>query len=99
MPLTASIWGMVSAMDSDESVRSARGTVILFLVVTFALDWVSWIFTGAQSGWAIDESNGVWGPLLAISMFGPLAAAIIVRVTRKITVDAGWRPRIKGGLR
>ena len=99
MPLTASIWGMVSAMDSDESVRSARGTVILFLVVTFALDWVSWIFTGAQSGWAIDESNGVWGPLLAISMFGPLAAAIIVRVTRKTTVDAGWRPRIKGGLR
>lgn len=99
MPLTASIWGMVSAMDSDESVRSARGTVILFLVVTFALDWVSWIFTGAQSGWAIDESNGVWGPLLAVSMFGPLAAAIIVRVTRKTTVDAGWRPRIKGGVR
>ena len=90
---------MVSVMDSDEPVQSARSTIILFLVAAFALDWVSWIFVGAQSGWAIDESNGVWGPLLAVSMFGPLAAAIIVRVTRKITVDAGWRPRIKGGVR
>ena len=83
MPPTASIWGVMPAMDSDEPVRSARGTIILFLVVTFALDWVSWILAGAQSGWAIDESSGVWGPLLAVSMFGPLAAAIIVRVTRK----------------
>ena len=86
-------------MDSDEPVRSARGTIILFLVVTFALDWVSWILAGAQSGWAIDESSGVWGPLLAVSMFGPLAAAIIVRVTRKTTADAGWRPCLKGGVR
>ena len=90
---------MVSVMDSDEPVQSARSTIILFLVAAFALDWVGWIIAGAQSGWAIDESNGVWGPLLAVSMFGPLAAAIIVRVTRKITVDAGWRPRIKGGVR
>ena len=91
--------GMVFAVDSDEPVQSARGTVILFLVVTFALDWVSWILAGAQSGWAIDESSVVWGPLLAVSMFGPLAATIIVRVARKTTVDAGWRPRIKGGVR
>ena len=32
-------------------------------------------------------------------MFGPLASAVIVRVTRKTAVDAGWRPRIKGGVR
>ena len=32
-------------------------------------------------------------------MFGPLAAAIIVRVTRKTTADAGWRPCLKGGVR
>lgn len=95
----SSMRGMVFAVDSDEPVQSARGTIILFLVVTFALDWVSWILAGAQSGWAIDESSGVWGPLLAVSMFGPLAAAIIVRVTRKTTADAGWRPCLKGGVR
>lgn len=77
----------------------ARGTVVLFLVVAFALDWVSWILAGAQSGWAIDEPNGMWGPLLAASMFGPLAAAAIVRVARKTSVDACWRPRLKGGMR
>ena len=90
---------MVSVMDSDEPVQSARSTIILFLVAAFALDWVGWIIAGAQSGWVIDESSGIWGPLLAVSMFGPLASAVIVRVTRKTAVDAGWRPRIKGGVR
>lgn len=90
---------MVSVMDSDEPVQSARRTIILFLVAAFALDWVGWIIAGAQSGWVIDESSGIWGPLLAVSMFGPLASAVIVRVTRKTAVDAGWRPRIKGGVR
>lgn len=86
-------------MDSDEPVQSARSTIILFLVAAFALDWVGWIIAGAQSGWVIDESSGIWGPLLAVSMFGPLASAVIVRVTRKTAVDAGWWPRIKGGVR
>lgn len=90
---------MVSVMDSDEPVQSARSTIILFLVAAFALDWVGWIIAGAQSGWVIDESSGIWGPLLAVLMFGPLASAVIVRVTRKTAVDAGWRPRIKGGVR
>ena len=90
---------MVSVMDSDEPVQSARSTIILFLVAAFALDWVGWIIAGAQSGWVIDESSGIWGPLLAVSMFGPLASAVRVRVTRKTAVDAGWRPRIKGGVR
>lgn len=61
----------MAAVDTDGPVRPAWGTVVLFLVVAFALDWVSWILAGAQSGWAIDESNGMWGPLLAASMFGP----------------------------
>lgn len=98
----ASVAGFVREMmpvDSDEPVQSARRTVVLFLVVAFALDWVSWLLAGAQSGWTIDESNGMWGTLLAVSMFGPLVAAVIVRVTRKSTVDAGWRPHIKGGVR
>ena len=90
---------MVSVMDSDEPVQSARSTIILFLVAAFALDWVGWIIAGAQSALVIYEASGIWGPLLAVSMFGPLASAVIVRVTRKTAVDAGWRPRIKGGLR
>lgn len=52
---------------------------------------------GAHSGWAIDETSGIWGPLLAASMFGPLVAAAVVRRVREVRVPTGWRPYLKGG--
>jgi hypothetical protein len=52
-----------------------RGVISLFLTVAFALDWACRLVAGSRSGWAIDEFGGVWGLLLAVSMFAPLAAA------------------------
>lgn len=39
------------------------------------MDWACRLVAGSRSGWAIDEFGGVWGLLLAVSMFAPLAAA------------------------
>lgn len=81
------------------TVRTTGGAIALFLAVAFALDWTCWLVVGSRSGWAIDETNGVWGLLLAVSMFAPLAAAAIVRKVREVRVSTGWRPCLKGGVR
>ena len=64
---------------SDENAAGTTGTeravISLFLTVAFALDWACRLVAGSRSGWAIDEFGGVWGLLLAVSMFAPLAAA------------------------
>lgn len=78
---------------------TTKGTVALFLVIAFALDWACWLAVGAHSGWVIDETSGIWGPLLAASMYGPLVAAAVVRRVREVRVPTGWRPRLKGGVR
>ncbi|WP_157692091.1 hypothetical protein [Parafannyhessea umbonata] len=52
-----------------------KGAITLFLTVAFALDWACRLVTGSRSGWAIEEFSGVWGLLLAVSMFAPLAVA------------------------
>jgi membrane protease YdiL (CAAX protease family) len=87
------------AGDADWSTRAVRRTTALFLVLAFALDWTCWLAAGVRSGWVIDESDCIWSPLLAASMFGPLISAVIVCAKGKARVDVGWRPNLRGGLR
>ncbi|MCI1997970.1 MAG: CPBP family intramembrane metalloprotease [Olsenella sp.] len=79
--------------------RTSRGRVALFLVLAFAIDWVCWVWAGSQTGWSVVEGSGPWPVVLPLTMFGPLVAALVVRVVPGADVPRGWRPRVRGNVR
>ena len=86
-------------MDDRMSGRVSRGRVALFVALAFAIDWACWLWAGAQTGWAVAAGTAPWPLVLPLTMFGPLAAALVVRRVPGADVPRGWRPRIRGNLR
>lgn len=74
--------------------------VILFVILAFAIDWVAWLVTVSVAGPITDGIDaGAWTLVAPLSMFGPLVAALAVRLLPGDDVDGGWRPRIRGNVR